>query len=185
MIGRAHLLRPLADPADSLGGIILTGRPNYPIVNFLHGFRPLHFQTIAFWYLPNFVVILLFVLILIRSPEILRATLTNPTGFGWSVYCAAGAKFGVLTSPNCQNRLNFIDNGLLFLLNRRYFTFLVSQSHFRRGWWHTILLRRSHEILHFDTIKLISVSTELSNLLNFYYDAAIIITKRYIILVLI
>ena len=50
MIGRAQLLRPLADPADRLGGggIILTDDLTYPIVNFIYGFRPLHFQTTAF-----------------------------------------------------------------------------------------------------------------------------------------
>ena len=52
------------------------------------------------------------------------------------------------------------------VLPAAFFTFLVS-IHFRRGWLYTMLLRRRHEILHFDITKLISVSTELSNLFKF------------------
>ena len=38
---------------------------------------------------------------------------------------------------------------------------------------HVMLLRRRHEILHFDITKLISVSTEFQICSNFYNDAAL------------
>ena len=123
MISRAHLLRPLADPVGgSRLGVHKLWRVGltYPILLSTFSTYLRHF----IFKLQNFDIYLIlylfyfFVFILIRSP--LRATLTNPTGFGWSVqwwYYAAGAKFGVLTSQNYQDHLNFIDNGLLFLFN--------------------------------------------------------------------
>ena len=115
---------------------------------------------------------------MIRSHEILRAT-------SWRIPPDSAGLCTDATAPqarnsvfwhhgNYQNRLNFIDNGLLFLFNRSDIShFLVSilVTSDEAGWY-TMLLRRRHEILHFDITELLSVSTELSNLFEFFYNDA-------------
>ena len=62
---------------------------------------------------------------------LLIATLTNPSdsaGVCTDATAPQARNSFFFPSYKCQNRLNFIDNGLLFLFNKRYFTFLVSIS---------------------------------------------------------